>query len=215
MTSFRELSLKNMQFLEGDKILYELNRQLKEVILLCNSLGFLTYTSQPGSKVRTRIYKTGYDRIIDGEVLYEDGDRLQRAYIRGYMDCDMAKYIIDELKEDKYLIVRAEGVYNFIPNIEIKLGSVNFYKDSSIINTMEEIENDPKKCRDGNESFNFNCCLHRSFDIIKESICKTLSFTCVEEVGNIVEFDILETRWNNNDYLWEKLSTLLINYKKE
>lgn len=210
MTSFRELSLKNAQFLEENKILYELNQQLKEVILLCNSLGFLTYTSQPGSKVRTRIYKTGYDRRINGEILCEDGERLQRAYIRGYMDCKMAQYIINELKEDKYLIVRAEGISNFIPDLEVKLGSVNFYKGSPIINFMQEDE-----CKDGNESFNFDSCLHRNFEMVKESICKTLGITDVEKVEDIVEFDILETRWNNNDYLWEKLSILLTNYKKQ
>ena len=127
----------------------------------------------------------------------------------------MAKYIIDELKEDKFLIVRAERIKNFVPEIEIKLGSVNFYEDKPIINVPEESK-DLKEVKDGEESFYFDIPLHRGFDMLKKSICNSLKIDYFNDIGDghIVEFDILEVRWDYNDYLFTKLLSLIVNYNK-
>lgn len=202
--TFEDYTKENLINLTTKNTLHELSSGpliwISDIIIKYNELGFLTYTSQPGSCFKTIIYKTMYDRKfnISENILSIDGKRLQRVYIRGYMHKDMASYIVEKLIKDKYLFARSENLNNIIPNIDIKLGSVNFYKDDPVITKMSH-NNDLKSEPDGNESFNLNQSLHRPFNFIYYS-----------SIDDIVEFDIVDVRWNNNTYLWEKLLELII-----
>lgn len=200
---FKDYIEENLINLTTKDVLYELSPKsliwIRNIIIKYNELGFLTYTSQPGSCFKTTIYKSFYDRKfkITDNILLTDGKRMQRAYIRGYMHKNMAFYIVEQLLKDKYLFARSENLNNIIPKIDIKLGSVNFYENNPVVTKMTD-NNDIKSKPDGNESFNLDQPLHHPFNFIYNS-----------SIEDIVEFDIIDLRWNNNEYLWTKLLELI------
>ena len=70
--------------------LYELTGNLKwieNIIIKYNELGFYTVTSQPGT---------------------ENFNRYQRAYIRGYMNIEMANFIIENINNPN-IFIRSEN----------------------------------------------------------------------------------------------------------
>lgn len=208
---FQELCDDNFEYLKHNDILYELNNNLnwiKDIILKCNKLGFFTCVSQPGSSHKNVIYKSEYDRKYRTyNILSTDGLRLQRAYVRGYMHKNMAKYIVGELIDDTFLFVRAENLNNICGNFDVKVGSVNFYENEPLVKKMHSIKckDDLKNIPDGDASLNFESPLHRPFNFVRSDID---NIYCI----NIVEFDILDKRWNNNEYLWKKLYELIVAY---
>ena len=164
---------------------------IKSLVHEYNEMGFETYTSQPGSISNNYVvYKSVYDRKNKGEIISRNGCRKQRAYIKGYMNINMANYIIDKLKNDKYLFVRSTN-HNGILDDEIKLGSVIFLDDKPIIYEMSKLD-DIREIPDADESYNF-----------------VLPLRIPNDKENIVEFDILDKRWNDNSYLWTRLYSLI------
>jgi len=59
---------------------------------------------------------------------------------------------------------------------------------------------DMKTEPDANESFNLDVPLHRPFNFMYNTSINP----------DIVEFDIVDVRWNDNTYLWKKLLELII-----
>lgn len=172
--------------------LYELAGSLswiKNFIYKYNEYGFQTITSQPGNS--TFVSKKQYN---EGKYIFttekSNITRKQRAYIRGYMNNDMATFIINKLLNDNYLFARSQN-YNNIPlDEECKLGSVIFIDDKPICNDMEDKDLSIR----GQVSFNLSVPLHRPIE-------------------NLVEFDVIDRRWNNNDYLWATLLNIIKEYK--
>lgn len=78
--------------------LYELHDKyefIKDIIYKYNELGFYTFTSQPGHSTCLNGIKSGFIRK-------------QRAYIKGYMDIEMSKFILSKLSNRKEFHVRDE-----------------------------------------------------------------------------------------------------------
>jgi hypothetical protein len=214
--TFQELCDDNFEYLKCNNILRELNNKnlnwITYIIFKCNKLGFFTLTSQPGSSHNAVIYKSAHDRKYEtNNILHKDGLRLQRAYptilvARGYMHKDMANYVVSKLINDDFLFARTENLNNIGANFDIKVGSVNFYNNEPLVKKMYSVEciDELKKIPDGDESYNFEFPLHRPFNFIKSE--NNINY------NDIVEFDILDTRWNNNDCLWKKLLELIVAY---
>lgn len=171
--------------------LYELVGSLswiKDIIYKYNKYEFQTVTSQPGNSifVSEEDYYQGKCVFIRQK---SNITRKQRAYIRGYMCDDMAKFIVNKLLGDKYLFARSQN-YNNIPlDNSCKLGSVIFVNDVPICNDMTDRELSIK----GSVSYDLSVSLHRP-------------------INNFVEFDIIDRRWNTNDYLWNMLLNLIKEY---
>ncbi len=213
LKTFHDSCIDNINHIKQNDMLYELRNSLywiADIILEYNKLGFLTFTSQPGVAYKNIIYKSAYHRLYgdkkEDNIFYENGVRQQRAYIRGYMHRVMAKYIVTNLLDDEFLFTRAENLNNIVANFEIPLGSVNFYKNIPMVDKIHsKSSNDDLKCIvDGDASFSFDAPLHRPYRITKREE--------IVDIDNIVEFDILDVRWNNNDYLWKKLLELMQKY---
>lgn len=119
----------------------------------------------------------------------------------------MAKFIVDNLINDPFLVARCEKYNNVPANFDIKVGSVNFYNDQPLAKEMPNLVsanmNHLKTIPDGDTCFNFTVPLHRPFCNVNNTIVDI----------NIIEFDILEKRWNYNDYLWSKLLELIMEYQ--
>jgi hypothetical protein len=212
--TFHNACTDNLYHLNHYDVLYELNNSnfswIADIIFEYNKLGFLTFTSQPGISQKTTIYKSAYHRHYEYtdhcNILYQNGIRQQRAYIRGYMKRSMAKYIVSNLLDDEFLFARSENVNNIAATFEIKLGSVNFYENIPMDDKMHSISctDDLKYIPDANASFSFDLPLRRPYKIEKEYD--------IIDIDDIVEFDILDTRWDNNDYLWKKLRDSIKKY---
>jgi len=221
-----ELCNRNAEYLENGNALYELNGSLtwiKDIIIQCNRLGFLTHTSQPGKIVQTVIYKSAYHRLYDqdsdnilrtGDVPCTNGIRMQRAYIHGYMSKSMADYIVKGLSKHEFLFIRAEHLPPRVADFEIKLGSVIFYEGKPVAKTMLDVKcrEDLKSVPDSDASYNFALPLRRPFSFMKKELLGKFGVK-EEEItssSDIVEFDILDTRWNQNDFLWKVLLDAII-----
>lgn len=161
--------------------LYELHGEYKfieEIIYEFNSLGFYTFTSQPGKSVK----------------INETTCRKQRSYIRGYMSKKMSKFIINELLLNSNLFIRDED-HNIIIDgeNECNCGSVIFINGvpGTIKFNVSEFD----------QSFNLGLPLRRPlkycyYDLI--SIPPDLNF------DDTTEFDIMSYEWETND-MWEIL----------
>jgi len=206
MATFTELCLENVKKFNDPKVLYELKGPLeyiKDIVIQYNKLGFLTHTSQPGSICPNyKVYQTRDDDRYrrEDKILTLDGVRKQRAYIRGFMHKTMADYIILNLKDD-HLIVRSTHNSNIVPDLDIQLGSVCFINDEPMAKTMAIYGWSPGAC----ESFDFGCPLHWGYQELYKNALPN---------DDIVEFDILETEWNDNSRLWTKLLSCLEDYHK-
>ena len=195
-------------------LLYELGNSewIKQIIVEYNKLGFLTYTSQPGRVNNNVVFKSEYHRRREAtkeNIIRYNAVRKQRAYIRGYMNIKMADFIFNKLEYDPYLFVRTTN-HNRPTNFEIKFGSVNFWKDEPVLkeeivwHKIEETKNIP----DADWSFNFSLLLRRPLSEMLEKEHQNIDCT------DIVEFEIVDTRWNENSYLWTTLLETLREYYK-
>lgn len=113
MISFKDICLNNIV----DIRLYEGDDNFKETIKEYNKLGFYTFTSQPSES-----YKNDNVSI-----------RKQRAYVRGYMENNLAEYIYNKFKNHEYIIVRTTE-HNELPDLDIKFGSVSFINGEPMLN---------------------------------------------------------------------------------
>ena len=202
------------EYIKSDKnVLHELindKSYIKEIIYECNDNNFLTVVSQPGNIYKTVIYKSvaaekknSFTPNEDNILYSENCVRKQRAYIRGYMNVNMANFLCDELRTYKYLYVRTEG--NELPfKDKIKFGSVNFHNDEPISYEPEyhTCEADLENIPDASWSFNFTLPLRRPFMGLAD-----------DTKNKIVEFDLLDLRWDNNE-MWELLSKAINKYLK-
>ena len=184
---------------------------IKDIIIRMNQLGFFTFTSQPGRIMyNTRMYKSvGHRKHHDQEDMIGPREglcRKQRAYIRGYMRKDMANYIIEKSKNDKFLIVRSTD-HNTKSKFDdgCEFGSMIFLDDNPV-QYIDSNESDPKLAIDADWSFTLGIPLRRPLITLK-SLCPNLDEQCFDE--SIVEFDIVDKRWNNNDHLWSTLLQLI------
>lgn len=201
MNDFLNLCKHNADKLSNDPtILYELfdMKWIANIIIDYNKLGFLTFTSQPGKMYSNIMYKSEYCRLKEPtkENILQSVTRKQRAYVRGYMDRSMADFIFSLLQNDPYLFIRTSN-NNRPANFVVKFGSVNFIDDQPVLteeincNTIEETKNNP----DADWSFNFNLLLRRPFSLEYPNT----------NYSNIVEIEILDIRWDENNYIWIKL----------
>ncbi len=190
-------SVNKINFVE----LFGKNEWIKVIILDLNMMGFYTYTSQPGQiSNNVIVFKTKYDRKhnIDENIISNNNNfcRKQRAYVRGYMDADMATYIINKLEYNQFIYARSSN-HNCVINDKIKLGSVIFKNDEPLIYEMSN-EEDITKIVDACESYNLSTPLHRPLD----------------GYNKIVEFDIIDRRWGENSYMWNTLYDIIKEYHK-
>ena len=232
MCDFSGICENMVHKLEKDPtILYELSNLewIKCIIIEYNRLGFFTYTSQPGSERNNVLFKSEYHRRISNKeditqeflkenIIHHDAVRKQRAYIRGYMNIKMADFVFQKLEHDPYLFVRTTN-NNRHANFQVKFGSVNFWNEQPVLNEeivwhdIEETKNIP----DADWSFNFSLSLRRPLtEMLK---IRPLSEMFDKEYQNIdcadiVEFEIIDTRWNENSYLWNKLLETIRAYQK-
>lgn len=205
-TNFEKLceSVKNVNFVE----LVGNNEWIKDIILDLNKMGFYTYTSQPGRiSGNAVVFKTKYDRKhnIEENIISNCDDkfcRKQRAYIRGYMDADMATYVVNKFVDDEFIYARSTN-HNGIIDDKIKLGSVVFKNNEPLVYEMSD-ETDITKIIDSSETYNLAIPLHRPIIMMHEDI--TFNH------NNIVEFDIVDIRWNENSYMWNKLHDVIKEY---
>lgn len=191
-----------------DMDLYELIGEfewIKDYIYFYNDNGFMTVTSQPGEITKNiKIYKSEWHARMRDETDAKTSElfsRRQRAYIRGYMDEKMADYIVKDLQNDENIFARSTN-HNGVINEEIKLGSVIFIADKAVAYEMYEYETDEatKYIPHFGGSFNLKYPLHRPY-------------TGTSTGGNIVEFDIIDRRFNDNSELWSKLKNSITRYK--
>ncbi len=223
MSNFNHLCTIMANKLENDEtLLYELGdfQSIENIIIEYNRLGFLTYTSQPGKVANCFMFKSEYHRHREAtkeNILYTDVVRKQRAYIRGYMHIKMANFVFEKLEQDPVLFVRTTN-HNRSFNFEIKFGSVNFLDDQPVLKeeiVWHEIE-ETKKIPDADWSFNLSLLLRRP---LKEMLkIKPLSEMFDLEHQNIdctdiVEFELIDIRWNENSYLWTQLLKTIREYQ--
>lgn len=85
--------------------LYEGPEWIRSIICEYNNLGFFTYTSQPGDEYLNPMYKSTYHRFHErcNKNIIGYALRKQRAYIRGYMEAEIADFVYDRLKNDSYI----------------------------------------------------------------------------------------------------------------
>lgn len=192
-------------------ILYEVCEGIKQIICEYNRLGFLTCTSQPGREYDSIMYKSEYHRYRErtAENILCPVIRKQRAYVAGYMKSQMADFIFNKLQYDPYLYVRTSN--NDRPvNFDIKFGSVHFHDGEPVLTeskeqwSFEETRNTP----DAHWSFNFN----RPVDRFPFCLVFGQEYPDIDPT-DIIRFDIVDIRWNQNDYLWTKLLEIINNYQ--
>ena len=174
--------------------LYELGQDsewIADIIIKLNELGFYTVTSQPGSSCLLE--------LPDSESSYPGShERRQRAYIRGYMDKDMANYIVQTL-DNKHLFVRSETYNKVLEPQYCQCGSVIFIDGQPGTLYFGEGEFD--------ESFNLGLPLRRPYkDYLK------MYDTVPNNLTNMSEFDIMDLRWDYNDDLWTELLSIILKY---
>jgi hypothetical protein len=193
--------------------LYELQNEyswIKDIMYEYNKNGFLTYTSQPGKSTNNhKLYKSywhaKYKDETDSKTAVEH-IRKQRAYVRGYMHRDMANYVIGKIKGDLYLRARSTD-HNSVLDDCIKLGSVMFISSEPVAKEMLYAETDigKKEIPDYDGSFNMTLELRRPFSLLFPNV--------LDEAKDIVEFDIIDIRWNDNTHLWKTLLDAILEFK--
>lgn len=162
------------------------------IICKYNEYGFLTYTSQPGDEYENVIYKSPLHRYQrNGLIATPIGQaiRKQRAFVRGFMKLDLANKIYQELQGDKNIRIRTED-HNEIFDLDVKWGSINFLDETALDSE------DDTDC-----SYNLGLPLRKSFGLIYPNIS-------IPD-ADIVEVEIFDIRWNNNEELWSRLLNLL------
>ena len=165
--------------------LYEFQKEfayLAPIVLKYNELLFYTTTSQPGKVVNTS----------------KSYCRKQRAYIRGYMNKDMAEFIFQNIKHDD-IVIRTELHNRTINSYACECGSVLFIDDKPATMTFDSV-------MDCEQSYNLGLPLRRPYDENKQF------FRIPQDLEDIVEFDIVDLRWNNNSDLWNLMTSALENY---
>lgn len=187
----------------------ELDKEICEIICEYNKHGFLTFTSQPGRAHNSIIFKSVYHRYKEPkeENILCRGVRKQRAFIRGYMNSEMADFIFKELEHDPYIFVRSSN-NNRSCSFDIKFGSVNFLNDKPVLENDFNDFKDTKEIPDADWSFNLGLPLRKSFQLLLGNEYPNI------DSANIVEFEAVDIRWNENGYFWKKLLETIHNYKK-
>lgn len=198
MSSFENLLSDIIRRITDNNALYELGGDKKwiaDTICQYNKLGFLTWTSQPGRCYESYVYETMYNRK------YKIGAkiqclRLQRAFIRGYMYRDVARKLCNYIDTYEFLFMKTSE-NNRIFTGDIEFGSMCFINNIPIIKYHKEIEfeysdEEEKLHPDSDESYHLGVPVHKPLiDLMK-----------FDEKADIVEVEIFDTRWNNNDLLW-------------
>ena len=191
-SNYQELCKHNALKLQNNsKILYEQSDELKDIICKYNELGFLTYTSQPGIEYNNPVYLSPLHRYHKCKIPIATAIRKQRAFVRGFMKRNLAKYIYIMLQGDNNLRIRTEDNNDNFPDLDISWGSINFINDEAM-NSEEDAD-----C-----SFNLGLSLRKPFKLIYGDII-------IPDEDDIVEVEIFDIRWNNNEELWTRLLELL------
>lgn len=170
-----------------DEILYELNCKeymfIKNVIIELNNLGFITVVSQPGKK--QIYYNEKKNKIID---------RRQRAYIHAYLKPELAFNLVKEYGNNPNIFVRS-SIHNktLNPDLTCTCGSVEFENDKPCTMYFN--------LGDFSQSFNFKLPLRRPFITYKNSYEYLIDLS---DDNNLIEFDILDLRWGENE-IWNDL----------
>jgi len=199
---------------QNPRILYELDNdkynEIRKAIYEYNKHGFLTYTSQPGHAGNVRIFKSEYHRYKEptAENVLCLGVRKQRAFVRGYMNSEMAYFIFNKLEHDPYVFVRTSNNNRSCP-FDVKFGSVNFMNEKPILTEDTNNIEDTKIIPDANWSFNLGLPLRKSFSLILGSEYPNIDST------NIIEFEAVDIRWNENSYMWTKILETIHDYKSQ
>lgn len=220
MDKFSDLyEIRLNELIKDRNILHELNdcEDIREIFHEYNKLGFLTYTqqsskAQPGHINNSVIFKSEYHRSKERtkENILCTGVRKQRAFIRGYMNKDMANYIFNKLENDSYIFVRDANNNRPCP-FDIKFGSVNFIDDKPVL--IEDLDwhhsEDTKNIPDADWSFNLGLPMRKSFSLLLGREYPNIDST------DIVEFEAVDIRWNENGYMWTKLLQTIKKYKSQ
>ena len=208
MKSFDELLQQTRNKIKNENILYELGGEakwIKDVIYEYNNLGFLTWTSQPGRSYDCYVYESIYNRK------YQKGDKIkcvrkQRALIRGYMKRDLARKLCDYLNQDEFLFVKtAENGKIFTGDVQF--GSMCFINDEPIIRYHKEIEFDYFK--DDDEKLKLHPDADQSYNLGVQLRFPLANLTNFDGKEDVVEVEIFDIRWNNNNLLWQTILTFL------
>ena len=214
MDNFFDLCQFRAEKLKSDpSILYEkLPDGVKEMFIEYNKLGFLTFTSQPGGECKNLIFKSAMHRFNcnksrkspEPDDILGEGIRRQRAFVRGFMDQKMADFVFNKLKDDSYIFIRTEKNNLPFPH-EVKFGSVKFFNDQPLV--TEDIGDYDPNGPDGDWTFNLGLSLRKPFSLLLGKEYPNIDST------NIIEVEVLDTRWNENSYLWIKLLETIREYQ--
>ena len=200
MATFDRSCATTAAMLQKPGPLYELVinelRWIADVLVELNSLGFLTFVSQPGSERRNYpVYDSLYHRDgkLDSHIIHHNGVRRQRAYIRGHMRRAMASFVINKLKHHRNLFMRSEDHSDNV-DLDIKIGSVIFVDEEPILKVF------PERCDDTTIDFDgsFNLSLP-----LRGPYAKFYPNNVVD--SDITEFEIMDVNWNDNTCLWTTL----------
>lgn len=200
MEAFTDACNSAAQRLESDSsILYELSRELRQTMIQYNQRGLLTFVSQPGAVRSDVMYQNENQRLQPHrqENVICSVSRQQRAYVRGYMTSAMAEALYRKLKDDNWIFIRTTTHNRPVP-FEVLFGSVIFHKGEPVL----KVESDEVTI-DAHWSFNLRLPLRRPFSEVLGDTYPRVN------ASDIVEVEVIESRWNDNSYLWSTLLAAL------
>lgn len=195
--SFREICNRQVESFHNSDILVETEKggYIFNSIVKLNELGYLTFSSQTGSRseknIKYPIYEEyGYFQEQNSKkVKYRTGYFQQRAQISGFLPKSVAIRVYEKLKNDKYIIVGMDET----KSDTFGNGSVYFNNEGRIVSTKEPQRGKPYIPSYGLRDQNYN-------DITVLDI-----YPCLGSDEEIVYFRVAERRWNNNTYIWRKM----------
>lgn len=182
-------------------ILSEINDELIfKLIVNLNRLGYLTFSSQPGTKIKESYpifedYRewsaSHYTTETKSKINYAKGYHQQKAQVAGFLSKKVAIILFDELKNDPHILVQIGNIVNG----EFTKGSCWFDENEKCVSS-KNINEKPYIPSSGIRIFNPNEEIVDILDIFHQ-------FGSDEE---FIYFSTMETRWNDNSYMWIKLN---------
>jgi hypothetical protein len=207
--------------------LYEMVRNyswIRPIIHQYNKLGFYTRMSQPGCNDSIIKSKSLYGSMKQTDIYLNNGNQhthKQRAMIMGYMRCDRATKIYNILKNDPYLMVGLHSINNGdIPNYSWITSS--FTNNEITPNVFDIIKLDHPNydrmtARQQNiinkkypADFKSYAGAHCSINNFTKELPKLASSCFDTKSPEYLDYiEIFDKRWDNNDYLWNKVLDIL------
>jgi len=220
ITTFEDLCQHYAQLVLGEDedcnrpVLYEFRGDLswiRPIISRFNTLGFMTWTSQPGDSGESSVYPSLYHMKMRDRSSMIPCVRKQRVYVRGFMEREKAQRLYERIlrcaSADRLIIRTSDNNGNNQPyHGDIEFGSVAFINDVPIISTEAEVNfewNEDEILRHtpaAAECFRLGRELPNAFAELMQRECPSMDPRFFD--GRIVCVDIFDQHWNDNSLLW-------------